>query len=155
MTEPATLDGGDVLRVGRTFYVGLSQRTNAEGVAQLRQQLAPFGYDLRPVEVRACLHLKSAASWLGDDAVLVHRPWIDATALDGLRLIGSPQGEEHAANVLTIGNTVVMAAGFPRTAELIRNLGREVRPLEMTELMKAESGVTCSSVIFESEPAAY
>jgi dimethylargininase len=149
MTAPATLDGGDVLRAGRTLYAGLSERTNAAGIQQLAEALGPHGYRVQPVEVWGCLHLKSGASWLGDDTVLIHRPWVDAEAFQGLRLVDVPQGEEWGSNVLLVGNTVVMAAGFPRTADLIADLGREVRLIDITELMKAESGVTCSSVIFE------
>jgi len=149
MREPATLDGGDVLRAGRTLYVGLSERTNPVGIQQFAAEVEPFGYRVRPVAVTGCLHLKSGASWLGEDTVLVHRPWIDAGAFRGLRLIDVPAGEEAGANVLLIGNTVLVAEGFPHTARLIRELGRDVRTLDISELMKAESGLTCSSVIFK------
>jgi dimethylargininase len=150
MQEPATLDGGDVLRAGRTLYVGHSERTNARGIQQLAAEVEPFGYRVCPVEVRDCLHLKSGASWLGDDTVLLHRPWVDAAAFRGLRVIDVPEGEEWGANVLLHGNTVLVAAGFPGIAEAIRGLGRDVRVLDIAELMKAESGLTCSSVIFET-----
>jgi dimethylargininase len=149
MSEPATLDGGDVLRAGRTLYVGLSQRTNAAGIRQLAAEAEPFGYRVCPAAVQGCLHLKSGASWLGDDTVLIHRPWIDAEAFHGLRLIDVPEGEEAAGNVLLHENTVLLAKGFPRLADSIAALGREVRTLDITELMKAESGLTCSSLIFE------
>ena len=139
-----------MLRAGRTLYVGLSERTNAAGIQQLAAAVEPFGYRVCPVEVRGCLHLKSGASWLGEDTVLVHRPWVDAAAFRGLRLLDVPQGEEWGANVLLIDNTVLVAEGFPRTADLVRKLGREVRTLDVSELMKAESGLTCSSVIFAS-----
>lgn len=148
MEEPATLDGGDVLRANRNLYVGLSERTNAAGIQQLAAIAEPFGYHVYPVAVQGCLHLKSGASWLGDDTVLIHRPWVDAAAFQGLRLIDVPEGEEYAANVLLHANTVLVAEGFPRLAEGITALGREVRPLDITELMKAESGLTCSSVVF-------
>ncbi len=76
LAEPATLDGGDVLRIDRSVFVGLSQRTNRDGIAQLRHLLGPYGYDVRPVEVSGCLHLKSACSYLGNDTVLLNRSWI-------------------------------------------------------------------------------
>jgi len=151
MREPATLDGGDVLRAGRTLFVGLSERTNAAGIQQLALAVEPFGYRVCPVEVSGCLHLKSGASWLGEDTVLVHRPWVDAGAFRGLRLVDAPEGEERGANVLLVGNTALVTEGFPRTAELVRELGREVRTLDMSELMKAEAGLTCSSVIFTAD----
>ena len=148
MHEPATLDGGDVLRAGRTIYVGLSERTNAEGIQQLAAEAEPFGYRVVPVAVQGCLHLKSGASWLGDDTVLIHRPWVDAGAFHGLHLVDVPAGEEYAANVLLHENTVLVAEGFPAIAEIVTALGRKVRTLNITELMKAESGLTCSSLIF-------
>jgi dimethylargininase len=151
MREPATLDGGDVLRADRTLYVGLSERTNASGIQQFAAEVEPFGYRVRPVEVDGCLHLKSGASWLGEDTVLVHRPWVDAAAFRNLKLIDMPAGEEYGANVLLIGKTVLVAEGFPRTTQLIHELGRDVRTLDISELMKAESGLTCSSVIFAAE----
>jgi dimethylargininase len=145
---PATLDGGDVLRAGHTLYVGLSARTNAAGIQQLAAAAEPHGYRVRPVEVNGCLHLKSAANWLGDDTVLVHRPWVDAGAFGGLRLIDTPAGEEQAANVLLNGDTVLVAAGFPRTAAAIAALGRSVRLIDNSELRKAEGALTCCSLIF-------
>lgn len=148
MQEPATLDGGDVLRADRTLYVGLSERTNAAGIQQLAAQVEPFGYRVQPVAVTGCLHLKSGASWLGEDAVLVHRPWVDVSPFAGLRVLDVPAGEEAGANVLLFGSTILVADGFPRTAELLRDLGRDVRTLDIAELMKAESGLTCSSLIF-------
>jgi dimethylargininase len=150
MREPATLDGGDVLRAGRTLYVGLSERTNAAGIQQLAAEVEPFGYRVHPVAVQGCLHLKSGASWLGNDTVLIHRLWVDAAAFTGLRLLDVPQGEEAAANVLLHENAVLVAAGFPKLAAKLDSLGRAVRQIEITELMKAESGLTCSSVIFST-----
>lgn len=148
MHPPATLDGGDVLRAGRTLYVGLSERTNASGIQQLAAEVEPFGYRVRPVAVKGCLHLKSGASWVGEDAILVHRPWVDAEAFAGLRIIDVPAGEEAGANVLVTGNTVLVADGFPLIAELLRESGLEVRTVDCSELMKAESGLTCCSLIF-------
>jgi dimethylargininase len=150
MQAPATLDGGDVLRMGRTLYVGRTPRTNAEGIAQLAGALAPFGYRVQPVEVRDCLHLKSGCSALGEDTVLINRKWIDAAAFHEFQLVDVAAGETWAANVLSIGRTVVMPEGFPGTRNAIERLGWEVCPLDLSELMKAEAGVTCCSVIFET-----
>jgi len=148
--EPATLDGGDVLRVGRVLYAGLSERTNAAGIRQFAVEVEPFGYRVNLVAVTGCLHLKSGASYVGDGTVLIHRPWVDAAAFEGLRLIDAPTGEEWAANVLLIENTILVAEGFPKTSGLLRQLGRDVRTLDITELMKAEAGLTCSSLIFST-----
>ncbi len=146
MTAPATLDGGDVFRVGRTLFAGLSQRTNAQGIEQLRSAVAPWGYEVRPVEVRGCLHLKSGACWLGGETLLVNREWVDASVFDGYDLMDVK--EEWAADVLVLGNFVLMPEGFPKTRALIEEAGFSVRAIDVSELQKAEAGVTCMSVIF-------
>src|SRR5713101_3006461 len=87
LREPATLDGGDVLRVGRRIFAGLSQRTNSEGIAQLREILGAFDYEVQPVEVTRCLHLKSACSYIGNDTVLINRAWIDAEQFHGFEFL--------------------------------------------------------------------
>jgi dimethylargininase len=143
-----TLDGGDVLRVGRRFFVGLGGRTNPAGAAALHTALAPFGYQVTPVSVTGCLHLKTAASSLGDDRVLVHRPWFEPAPLAGLELIDVPADEGWAANVLHIANEVIMPDGFPGTRELLERLGYRTHPVPLSELIKAEAGVTCGSIIF-------
>jgi len=151
MREPATLEGGDVLRIGKTLYVGLSQRTNPTGISQLAEELRPFGYQVRPVEVRGCLHLKSACCSLGDQIILANREWMDAADFKGLRIIDVPASEPRAANLLTISDTVIVPATFPATADLLRRLGWKVRTLDISELMKAEAGLTCSSILFETK----
>jgi len=149
LREPATLEGGDVMRVGQRLFVGLSARTNAEGIAQLRSELEVFGYSVEAVEVRGCLHLKSACSYLGDGTVLANRSWIDAEALGGLKIIDVPAEEPRAANVLAIGGTVVVPETFPGTARLLERHGWKVRTMDISELMKAEAGLTCSSILLE------
>ena len=150
--EPGTLDGGDVVRIGSTLYVGRSKRTNAAGIGQLARAVAESGYTVQPVDVRRCLHLKSGCTYLGRDTVLVNRDWIDASAFDKFRQIDV--GEPGAADVLAIGDTVIMPASFPKTAEILCRAGWRVQPLDVSELQKAEAGVTCMSLIFESGPAA-
>ena len=146
LTEPATLEGGDVMRVGRTLYVGASQRTNAEGIAQLARALAPFGYDVRAVDIRGCLHLKSGACYLGRRMMLVNREWIDAAAFQGYALIDV--AEPWAADVLELGGVVLMPANFPDTRPRLEAAGLVVRTVDVSELQKAEAGVTCMSIIF-------
>jgi dimethylargininase len=145
LREPATLDGGDVMLAGKSLFVGVTSRSNAPGIAQLASEVEPFGYRVRPVAVRGCLHLKSACSYIGD-AVLVHRPWVDEGAFAGLQLVDVP--EECGANVLVVGDTVLVSAAAPRSAELLRGMGRQVRLLDNSELMKAEGALTCCSLIF-------
>jgi dimethylargininase len=147
---PEKLEGGDVMRIGRTLFVGLSSRTDEAGIARLADELDPFGYGVVPVEVRGCLHLKSACCWLGDGAVLANRAWVNTAALDGFRILDVATEEPHAANVLRIGGTVLMPAAFPRTERTLRSEGFAVRTVDIAELMKAEAAITCSSVIFET-----
>ncbi len=145
LREPAALDGGDVMLAGKSLFVGVTARSNAAGISQLAAAVEPFGYRVRPVVVRGCLHLKSACSNLGD-AVLVHRPWVDEAAFAGMRLVDVP--EECGANVLTIGDTVLVPCAALRTAELLRGMGWRVRLLDNSELAKAEGALTCCSLIF-------
>jgi dimethylargininase len=152
MREPATLEGGDVLRIGKTLYVGLSTRTNRAGIGQLEEELRPFGYAVRAVAVRGCLHLKSACCSLGDRAILATREWIDTAQFAGLPIIEVPEREPRAANVLAIGDTVLVPASFPETAGLLEQMDWKVRTLDISELMKAEAGLTCSSILMETEP---
>jgi dimethylargininase len=150
MEAPATMDGGDVLRAERTLFVGRSERTNGAGIQQVAAAVEPYGYRVHPVAVDGCLHLKSAASWLGDETVLVHRPWVDAGAFAGMRLVDAHPGEEHGANVLLVADTVMVSAGFPKTAARIADLGRKVRLVDNSELRKAEGALTCCSLIFRA-----
>ena len=146
---PATLEGGDVLRVGRTLYVGLSPRTNTAGVERLRELVAPHGYAVAPVELRGCLHLKTGCATLGGDAVLVNTDWIDPRNFRGLEVVSVPAEEPFAANALRVGRTVCVGAAFTRTARLLRARGLDVMPVDVSEFAKAEAGLTCMSLIFQ------
>jgi dimethylargininase len=150
MHDPATLEGGDVLRAGSAVYVGLSGRTNRAGIEQLAAELEPFGYSVRPVPIHGCLHLKSACSSIGGQTLLVNPDWVDAGAFGGFRIVEVPPEEPRAANVLAIGETVLVPEAFPRTAAAIQRVGRKVRTLDISELMKAEAGLTCSSILLEN-----
>lgn len=145
-----TLDGGDVLRADGQFYVGLSRRTNLDGANALGEALAPFGYGVTPVAVTGCLHLKTAASYLGEGRMLVHRPWFDASRLSGFELFDVPADEGWGANVLILGTDAVLPAGFPGTRALLERLGLRTHEVAFTELLKAEAGVTCESIVFHS-----
>jgi dimethylargininase len=151
LAEPATLDGGDVLRIGRSIFVGLSRRTNREGLDQLSDLLGPYGYRVKPVEVRGCLHLKSACCHVGNDTVLVNRSWIDVEPLAGYELLDVPEEEPAAANALPLNDVVIMPASFPKTRALLESRGFSVRAIDVSELQKAEAGVTCTSLIFHVE----
>jgi dimethylargininase len=145
---PATLEGGDVLRVGRTLLVGLTGRTNAAGIEALTALARPHGYHVRPVPIRQCLHLKSACTALPDGRLLANTACMDEDALSGFEVLPVPAEEPGAANVALVGETVLMDAACPRTAALIRSLGFEVRAVELSEFAKAEGSVTCLSLLF-------
>lgn len=153
LTEPATLDGGDVMRVGRTLYVGLSKRTNRDGFEQLANLVRPYDYEVRPIEVRSCLHLKSACSYVGNETVLVNRSWIDSRELHTLEMMDVADEESAAANALPVNDVVILPASFPKTRALLERRGFRVRSLDLSELQKAEAGVTCTSLIFEDTSA--
>ena len=144
---PGTIDGGDVLRIGRNVYVGRSARSNDAGLEQLRALLAPHGYSVEGVRTRECLHLKSAVTAVADDTVLVNSQWLVDDPFDQYRRIEIDQGEEHAANALHAGDVVLYPASFPRTAERLRAAGIELRLLDLFELQKAEGATTCCSVL--------
>lgn len=144
MAGAGCLEGGDVMRIGRDLYAGLSGRTNREGIDELRELVKSYGYEVHAVPLRECLHLKSACCHLGDNVVLLNPAWVDAGLFERSIAVIEP----HAANALRIKDTVVMPSAFPATADSLRDAGFRVELLDITELMKAESGVTCSSLIF-------
>jgi len=148
--SPGTLDGGDVLRVGRTLYVGTSGRTNAAGIAQLRASLASYGYEVRAVRVSGCLHLKSAVTEVGDGLLLIQNEWVDADAFSDCTCIEVDPQESHAANALRVGAEIVYPAAYPRTAARLRDNGLRVRLVDVSELAKAEGAVTCCSLIWDA-----
>jgi dimethylargininase len=145
---PGTLDGGDVLRVGRTFYVGLSQRSNRSGIEQMRVLLAPFGYTVQGVPVQGCLHLKSAVTRVAEDTLLINRDWIDGKAFPQLDFVDVDPLEPYAANALAIDRAVIYAAAYPRTRERLEARGISVQTVDVSELAKAEGAVTCCSLVF-------
>jgi dimethylargininase len=150
----ARLDGGDVLVLGRRIFVGSSARTDAAGAQALRCIAAPFGYEVVPVGVTGCLHLKSAVTALGEGAVLANPDWVDLAPLDGIEVVRVPVDEPGAANVLRVAGCVIAHAGFPRTIDLLAARGMDVRPIDVSEFLKAEAGVTCKSLVFGDHRAA-
>ena len=144
---PATLEGGDVLRVGRAFYVGASARTNAAGVAQLAAALAPFGYTVEALPLHDCLHLKSAVTFIPPATLLVNPAWVEAARLPEATRIEVAPGEPYGANTLTVGGVTLVSAAYPRTQERLEAAGIATRALEVGELHKAEAALTCLSLI--------
>ena len=151
VTPEATLDGGDVLRVGRTLYVGRSGRSNAQGIEQLRAFVAPFEYRVVAVEFTGCLHLKSAVTEVADGALLLNPAWVSAHAFPDCEAISVDGQEPYAANALRVEDTVIYPADYPRTRDRLAKRGLRVTEVECGELAKAEGAVTCCSLVFESD----
>jgi dimethylargininase len=144
---PATLEGGDVVRIGKCVYVGTSGRTNAGGVAQLAAALAPLGYEVRAVATQGCLHLKSACTFIPPDLLLANPAWVDPERFGVHRVIAVEESEPFAANTLTIGGLTLVSADYPRTQRRLEAAGIATRALEISELHKAEAALTCLSLL--------
>ena len=147
--RPATLDGGDVLVIGGNIHVGRSSRTNRDGVEGLRNATEPQGYTVAPVEVGdGALHLKTAATYLGEGTLLANPRWIDPRRFQGVdRVIEIPRSEPFAANAVRLPGAVLVAEGHPRTADLLEREGFHVRQVDISEFAKAEAGVSCLSIL--------
>ncbi len=144
----ATLDGGDVLRIDRTVYVGQSRRTNAEGLAQLRRALEPLGYDVVGVPVTRCLHLKSAVTQVAEGVVLLNAECVATQTFGAFERIEVDPSEPHAANALLVHGTLVYPSAYPRTRERLEARGARIAAVDVSEIVKAEGAVTCCSVVF-------
>jgi dimethylargininase len=146
---PGTLDGGDVLVVGREVFVGRSSRTNQQGFDQMQRLLGPHGYTVRQIAVKGCLHLKSAVTRVAERVLLVNPDWIPADAFPGYRTVSVDPAEPSAANALALGGTILHPSHHARTRARLTAEGLSVTPVAMVELAKAEAGVTCCSLIFK------
>lgn len=144
---PGTLDGGDVLRVGRRLLVGSGHRSNTEGIAQLRSMVSSHGYSVESLTFDGCLHLKSGATLVADDLVLVNPAWVRPGQFHPLRTLAVDPEEPFAANALRIGDALVCPRECPRTAKRLRAAGLDVHEVPAGELAKAEGGVTCGCLL--------
>jgi dimethylargininase len=145
---PGTLDGGDVLKLGRRMFVGLSGRSNESGIEQLRAVAWPYGYTVAGVPVRGCLHLKSAITEVARGVVLANPAWVDPDAFGDVRLIEIDPEEPYAANGLLVAARLIYPESFPRTRKRLEAAGVAVEAVDVSELQKAEGAVTCCSLVF-------
>jgi dimethylargininase len=151
---PGTLDGGDVLRIGKRVFIGISARSNEAGRSQLRELLVPHGYTVEAVETRECLHLKSAVTQVADDTLLVNHAWLaDASPFAGYRVIEIDPAEEHAANAVRVGDAILYPDCFPKTLARLRAQGIDATTVDVSELQKAEGAVTCCSLLLKTTTA--
>lgn len=147
MHRGGTVDGGDVMHVGSTLYVGRTPRSDDAGIAELAALVAPHGVRVLPVRVDGCLHYKSGASFIGRDTVLANPAWVDVAELDAVRVLHVHPDEPWAANTVLVGGTVLLSQAFPRTAERLVGEGFDVRLLDIDEFQKAEGGLSCLSIL--------
>lgn len=146
---PGTLDGGDVLRVGRTLYVGLSSRTNPVGMSQLEALLSKWGYEIVPVEVNGCLHLKSAVTQVAENKLLINARRVAPDCFARMEMIAVAPSEPDGANALWLSEGVIYPAHYPETTERLHRAGLRVVSVPSAEIAKAEGGVTCCSLLFD------
>lgn len=149
---PARLEGGDVVRLGKRLFVGISSRTNAEGVEALKRIVEPFGYQVSPVRVKGSLHLSTGCSAITEETLLINPRWIDQDAFKSVHVLTVPEDEPWGANTLRIKETICLETGVPRTLELVAGLVDKIEVLDISEFRKAEGSLSCLSIIFQGEP---
>lgn len=148
--SPGTVDGGDVLVLGRNIYVGLSTRSNQSAIDQMNVKLGKYGYRTQGVEMHDCLHLKTAVTKVDDKTLLINRKWVDVENFEGYELIDVDASEPFGANCLTVGDAIIFPVAFPKTSAKLTAQGYKIKPVVVDELAKAEGAVTCCSLIIES-----
>lgn len=142
---PATIEGGDVVRVDKTVFVGRTGRTNDAGIAALRALVEPHGYGVVPVEVRDCLHLKTACTALPDGALLVNPQWVPGFRAP--EIVHVAPEEPHAANVVSVEGHAIMSSAYPRTAAIVAKHARNVITVDLSEFAKGDGCATCLSLL--------
>jgi dimethylargininase len=158
LTSPppgACFDGGDILAIDRTVYVGRGTRTNQAAIEFLTTILQPHGYDVVPVAVSGCLHLKTGVTYVGSNKVLINRQWVARTPFARYVQIEVDADEPMGANALLVGDALLMSASYPRTAKRVAAHGFTPRLIDISEFHRAEGGLTCLSILFSpAAPAA-
>ncbi len=144
-----TLDGGDVLRIGHTLFVGQSARTNEDGIGMLKEIVEPFGYEVRTVEIRDCAHLKTACTFVPPRFLIVNPTWVQPALFDNLTIIPVDETEPFAANTLTIRGTTLVSGSCPKTEKRLREAGITTLSVDVSEFEKAEGGLTCLCLVLE------
>jgi dimethylargininase len=145
--EPGTVDGGDVLVLGKDVFVGMSTRSNQAAVDQMNTLLEEFGYCAHSVELRDCLHLKSAVTRVDAKSLLINPNWVATEHFPGFDFIEVDPAEPFAANCLPLNGEIIYPTAFPKTRAKLEARGYKVRAVQMDELAKAEGAVTCCSLI--------
>lgn len=147
VTEPGTVDGGDVLVLGKNIYIGISTRSNDSAVRQLQELLAKYGYTVTAVEMHDCLHLKTALTKVDDKTLLINPNWVDTSHFKGFDWIEVDPSEPFAANCLPVGDRIIFPTAFPKTRQKLEQKGYKIQAVNVAELAKAEGAVTCCSLV--------
>lgn len=147
VTEPGTVDGGDVLVLGKNIYIGISTRSNDSAVRQLQELLAKYGYTVTAVEMHDCLHLKTALTKVDDKTLLINPNWVDTSHFKGFDWIEVDPSEPFAANCLPVGDGIIFPTAFPKTKQRLEQKGYKIQAVNVAELAKAEGAVTCCSLV--------
>ena len=147
VTEPGTVDGGDVLVLGKNIYIGNSTRSNADAVRQIQQMLDHYGYTVTAVDMHDCLHLKTALTKVDDKTLLINPNWVDTSHFKGFDWIEVDSAEPFAANCLPVGDGIIFPTAFPKTSKKLEARGYKIQAVNVAELAKAEGAVTCCSLI--------
>jgi len=145
---PGTVDGGDVLMVDSHFFIGISERTNREGAAQLGCILEEYGYNWSTIYVEAGLHLKSSVNYIGKNTLLITGKFAHHNEFKGYDTIIVNKTEEYAANTLLINNSLITPKGFPNTIKKLESTGFDIIELDVSEVRKMDGGLTCMSLRF-------
>jgi dimethylargininase len=148
ITSPGTLDAGDVMQVDRHFYVGLSGRTNADGIRQLEQFLGPYGYTVSAISLTSVLHLKTGVSYLENNCLLAWGEFITQPEFSDFTILPVDDSEAYAANSVWINDRVLVPAGFEKTRSLIEAHGYDTLAVDVSEFQKLDGGLSCLSLRF-------
>ena len=149
VTAPATVDGGDVLVLGKKIYIGLSTRSTMEAVDQLQNLLDNYGYKVTGVELTDCLHLKTAVTRVDDKTLLINKNWVNPSHFSGYDLIDVDPSEPFGANCLPVKDVIIYPTSFPKTQTKLEQKGYNIMNVKLDELAKAEGAVTCCSLIIK------
>jgi dimethylargininase len=149
VSAPATVDGGDVLVLGKKIFIGLSTRSNMEAIQQLNALLDNYGYTVHGAKLTDCLHLKTAVTRVDEKTLLINKNWVDASNFPGFDLIEVDASEPFAANCLPVRGKIIYPTNFPKTRGRLEDKGYKIAPVDLSELAKAEGAVTCCSLIVE------
>ena len=147
ITEPATVDGGDVLVLGKNIYVGISTRSNDAAIRQMQELLNQYGYKVTGVRLHDCLHLKTAVTRVDEKTLLINPKWVDTIHFKNFNWIEVDPSEPYAANCLPVAGVIIYPTTFPKTQKRLEQKGYKITTVNVAELAKAEGAVTCCSLI--------